>query len=216
MNIYFLLLSIMILLLYEGIISSLIYAPKKIKIIIIIALILMTFRYIALIILLIVVNQSYLYLLKPMVYTNFLCIPICGILSVFIFARNNKVKLRKIVIMCFLLCIAYFIVIYRSFVDISISNICGYTLMLNLKDYCNVTLLIINSIFIVKGIELLNKTYSNKLGAILIIISASITLISVLLTLMSINFEWLLLGDISWIITIDYGLLKFKRLSYKN
>ncbi|MBU3179601.1 hypothetical protein [Clostridium psychrophilum] len=216
MNIYFLLLSIMIFLLYEGIISSLIYAPKKIKIIITIALILMTFRYIALIILLIVVNQNYLYLLKPAVYTNFLCIPICGILSVFIFARNDKVKFRKIAIMCFMLCIVYFIVIYRSFVDISISNICGYTLILNLKDYFNVILLVINSIFIVKGIELSSKTYSNKLGAILITISASITLISVLLTLISINSEWLLLGDISWIITIDYGLLKFKRLSHKN
>ena len=65
MSIYFLMLLVMALLLYEGIISSLFYAPKKIKIISTMALILMTFRYIALIILFIIKNQSYLYLLKP-------------------------------------------------------------------------------------------------------------------------------------------------------
>ena len=109
MSIYFLMLLIMVLLLYGGIISSLFYAPKKIKIISAMALILMTFRYIALIILFIIKNQSYLYLLKPLVFTNLLCIPICGILSVFIFSRNNKIKLKKILLMCAMLCIAYFI-----------------------------------------------------------------------------------------------------------
>ncbi|MCB2292885.1 hypothetical protein LGK95_04945 [Clostridium algoriphilum] len=211
MSIYFTLLSIMVFLLYEGIISSLFYAPKKIKIISVIALILMSFRYIALIILLIVKNQNYLYLLKPVVYTNFLCIPICGILSVFIFARNNKIKLRKILLICAMLCIAYFIVVYKSSADIIISNICGYTITLKLIDYCNVTLLIFNSVFIIKGIGLFNKTYSNKLGALLIIISSSITLISVLLTLINTNFAWLILGDISWILTLNYGLIKLKR-----
>jgi len=201
----------MVFLIYEGIISSLFYAPKKIKIISIIALFLMTFRYIALIILLIAANQNYLYLLKPAVYTNFLSIPICGILSIFIFARNNKIKLRKILLICIMLFIVYFIVIYKSSANIIISNLCGYTITFELEDYCNVALLIINTIFIVKGIELFNKTYSNKLGAILIIISASITLISVILTLINTNFAWLLLCDISWILTIDYGLIKFKR-----
>ena len=72
MSIYFLLLLIMVLLLYQGIISSLVYAPRKIKIISVMALILMIFRYIALIILFIIKNQNYLYLLKPVVYTNFI------------------------------------------------------------------------------------------------------------------------------------------------
>jgi len=211
MNIYFLLLSIMGFLLYKGIICSLVYAPKKIKIISFVALILMTTRYIALIILLIRNNQNYLYLLKPVIYTNFLCIPIFGIASVFIFSRNNKIKLKKILFMCDILCIAYYIVIYKSSANISISDFYGYTIKLSLQDYCNVALLIINSIFITKGIELLGKTYSNKLGTALIIISSSITLVAVVLTLIDTSFAWLLLGDIAWVVTIDYGLMRFKR-----
>ena len=99
MSIYFLLLFIMISLLYKGIICSLYYAPKKIKTISLMALILMTFRYISLIILLILKNQNYLYLLKSLVYTNFLCIPICGIVSIYIIARRGNIKLKKILFM---------------------------------------------------------------------------------------------------------------------
>lgn len=211
MSIYFLLLLTMVLLLYEGIISSLFHSPKKIKIISAMALLLMTFRYIALIILFTQKNQSYLYLLKPAVFTNLLCIPVCGILSIFIFARDNKIKLKKILFICAMLCIAYSIIIYKSPVNINISSLSGYTIKLQLEDYCYIMLVIINSIFAVKGIELFNKIYSNKLGAILIIMSSSITLISLLLTSINTDFAWLILGDISWIITMDYGLIKLKR-----
>lgn len=211
MSIYFLLMLIMFFLLYEGIISSLFYAPKKIKIISIIALILMMFRYIALIILYIIKNQNYLYLLKHLVYTNLLSIPICGVISVFIFARNNKIKLKKISFMGLILCIIYCIMIYKSASNINVSNLCGYIIKLQLEGYCYIALLIINSVFIIKGIELFNKTYSNKLGSALVIISATVTIISVILTSINVNFSWLLLGDIFWIVTIDYGLIKFKR-----
>ncbi|MEK6266412.1 MAG: hypothetical protein N2B06_16830, partial [Clostridium sp.] len=100
MSIYFLMLLVMFLLLYQGIISNLFYAPKRIKVISAMVLILMTCRYIALIILFVIKNQSYLYFLKPVVFTNILCLPIAGILSVFIFARNDKIKLQKIFILC--------------------------------------------------------------------------------------------------------------------
>lgn len=211
MSIYFLLLLVMVLLLYQGVISSLSCAPKKIKIISVIALSLMTFRYIALIILFIMKNQSYLYLLKPVVFMNLVCIPICGILSISIFSRDNKIKLKKILFMCLMLGISYFIVIYKSSAYINISNNFGYIIELQLETYCYTVLLVINSIFLIKGINLYNKIYSNKLGVVLIIISSSITLLSVLLTSINSNLPMLLLGDISWILTIDYGLIKFKR-----
>jgi len=211
LSIYFLLLSIMCLLLYVGITCGLVYAPKKIKIISVMALILMTARYIALIIFSIVKSQNYLYLLKPIIYTNYFCIPIYGILSLFMFSRNNKIKLKKILFMCSILCVAYCIVIYKSSASVSISDLYGYILILKLEDYCNIFLLVLNTIFFIKGIGLLNKEYSNKMGAICIVISSSLTLLSVLLTLIDTSFAWILLGDIAWIITIDYGLIKFKR-----
>ncbi|MGH4137239.1 hypothetical protein [Clostridium sp.] len=211
MNIYFLLLLVMALLLYKGIISSLVYSPKKIKLISILALILMTFRWIALMILFIIKNQNYLYLLKPLVYTNLICIPLCGILSFLIFSRNNKIKLKKLFLGCIILFVAYFIVIYKSTTNINISNYCGYTMELQLEAYCNTMLLIINVILGIKAIKLYSMIYSSKPGAILIIISASITIVSVLLTSINSNFTWLLLGDISWLATMDYGLSKFKR-----
>jgi len=211
MSIYFLLLLVVVILLYQGIITSLVYAPKKIKMVSAFALICMTLRYITLIILFIFKNQSYLYLLKPLVFTNLFCIPICGILSVYIFSRSNKIKLKKILLMCTMLLIAYFTVIYKSAANINISSMCGYTIELQLEAYCYIGLLIINSIFLVIGIKLYNKIYSNKLGFMLIIITSSITLLSILLTTINTNFPMILLGDIFWIITLDYGLMKFKR-----
>lgn len=211
MSIYFLLLLIMIFLLYQGLIFSLSYAPIKIKLISAMALILMLFRYIALIILYTIKNQNYLYLLKPVVYANLLSIPLCGILSIFIFSRNNRIKLKKTLIMGVMLCIAYFILLYKSTANINVSNICGYTLELQLQVYGYMVLLIINTIFLIIGVKLYNKTYSSKLGTIFIIMASSITLMSVLFTSIDSNFPMLLLGDISWILTINYGLMKFKR-----
>jgi len=205
----------MVLLLYEGIVSGLFYAPKKIKVMSVIALVFMAFRYIALIILFIMKNQSYLYLLKPLVFTNLLCIPVCGILSAIIFARDNKIKLKKILLIFTILCVVYGIVIYKSPANLMISELCGYTIELQLEVYCYIIFLITNVIFATKGIELFNKPYSNKLGAILIIISAIITVIAVLITSINTNFAWLVLGDISWIITIDYGLIKLKRIAFE-
>jgi len=187
------------------------YAPKKIKIISAMALIIMAFRYIALIILYTIKNQSYLYLLKPVVYANLLCIPLCGILSVLIFSRNNRIKLKKILLLSMILFIAYFILIYKSPANINVSNICGYIIELQLQAYGYIILLIINSIFLFIGIKLYNKVYSSKLGAILIIMASSFTLISVLLSSIDSNFPMLLLGDLSWILTLNYGLMKFKR-----
>ena len=211
MSIYFLLLLMMILLLYKGIVSSLDYAPKKIKVISTMAFILMTFRYISLISLFIIQNQSYLYLLKPMVFTNLLCIPICGMISVFIFARNNKINFKKILLISIILCISYLIFIYKSPANVNISKIYGYNIELKFEDYYYIPILIISSAFVIKGIKLFNETYSNKLGAILIIVSSSITIISVLLMSINAGFVGLLLGDISWIITIDYALMKLKK-----
>jgi len=197
--------------LYEGIISSLAYAPKKIKLISAMALSLMSFRYLALIILFTIKNQSYLYLLKPFVYANLLCITICGVLSVFIFSRNNKIRLKKVLFICATMFIAYAIVIYKSPATIYISNNSGYIIKLQLEPYCYIVLVIINSIYLIKGIKLYNKIYTNKLGSVLIVIASAVTLISVLLTSIYTSFPMIILGDIFWIITIDYGLIKFKR-----
>ncbi|MGH4052146.1 MAG: hypothetical protein ACREVX_12590 [Clostridium sp.] len=216
MSIYFLLLLIMFLLLYQGIISSMFYAPKKIQIISLIALIMMSARYISLVILFVVNNQNYLYLLKFGINTNILCLPIFGVISIFIFAKNNKIKLMRLLVICSILCIAYGVGVYKSSANINISNICGYTIELQFKDYYYVTLVIVNSIFIIRGIELFYKTYSSKLGALFIIISSCVTLVSVILTSVNSDFAWLLLGDISWIITVNYGLIKFKKRSHKK
>jgi hypothetical protein len=211
MNTYFLLLLMMFILLYGSITSSLLYAPKKIKILSSIGLILMTFRYISLAILFIVQNQSYFYLLKPAVFINLLCIPAFGIISIFIFNRDNKIKFKKILTICAILCIAYCSVIYKSSINITLSQCYGYLIELQFEAYCYIVFLIINSIFLIKGIGLFNKIYSNKLGAILIIVASSITLISVLLTSINTNFPWVLLADISWVVTINYALIKLKR-----
>jgi hypothetical protein len=201
----------MFLLLYQGIIFSLFYAPKRIKVISAMVLILMACRYIVLTILFVIKNQSYLYLLKPMLFTNILCIPICGILAIFIFARNDKIKFENVFILCVVLGLAYFTLIYKSFIKINISNISGYTIKLQLENYYNVALLIINSIFLIKGIEIFYKKPSNKLGALLITISSITTLVAVLTTTLNMNFAFLLLADLAWVVTLDYGLIKFKR-----
>lgn len=66
------------------------------------------------------------------------------------------------------------------------------------------------------GIRACRYKYSNKLGALLIIISSLLTVASVLLTILDARFFGVkLVGEILWVITMVYGLEKFRQ-NYKK
>ncbi|WP_291583338.1 hypothetical protein [Clostridium sp. UBA6640] len=206
----------MIMLIYEGITTSISYAPEKIKHITVMALILVVLRYISLLLLYLNQRPLYMYLLKPIMFLEIVYLPIIGFICIYIFSRNDKIKLNYFYFISTIFLVIYLFIAVKAPIKTTLSELYGYTIILE-KDYnMYLILCIINTIYFVMGIRACRYKYSNKLGSLLILISSLLTLTSVLLTVVNAKFFGAkLVGEILWVITMVYGLEKFRQ-NYKK
>lgn len=210
--IYLGLLFVMILLVYEGITTSLCYAPKKIKYITLCALILVLLRYISLIVLFINERPLYLYMLKPIMFLEIIYIPIIGFITIYMLSRNEKIKLNYFYMLLVVFTGVYLLVTIKSPINTNISDVYGYIITLK-KDYgLYIVLSIINTIYLIVSIKAYSFKYSNKIGITFSIISALTMIITILISLLgSFFFGVKLIGELFWVITLVYSLSKFKK-----
>lgn len=218
--IYLGLLFTMILLLYDGITTSVCYAPKKIKYITLCALILVLLRYISLIVLFVNERPLYLYMLKPIMFLEIIYIPIIGFVAIYMLSRNEKIKLSYFYILLIIFTGTYLWITIKSPINTNISDIYGYIISLK-KDYgLYIILSIINTIYLIVSIKAYSFKYSNKIGIIFSMISSLTMILTILISLLgSFFFGVKLIGELFWVTTLVYSLSKFKKkvkISYKK
>lgn len=215
MNTYFLyltLLLLMFILIYYGVSFSFSFAPLKIRIVSLAAFIIISFRYIALLILLITGNIKNLYLLKPCIFLNLLCIPILGATAMYIFARNDKLKFNLCIIIACVLMVTYVAGIIILPTNIEIYPNLGYVMTFTNELLIYGIYLIINTTFFFNAVIFLGNKTSNKFGMRLIIASAFIACAELIAKACGLTMlPAVLFGDIIWIITADYALYKLKK-----
>lgn len=201
---------LMFLLLYESITTAYSYAPKKIKVITIMALFLIVLRYISLSLLLIYEKMQYMYLLKPVIFLEIIYIPMIIFISVNIFARNDKIKMNFFFILCAIFLIVYFIFIIKAPFYTSLSQLYGYSITLKNGIYPYLVLIIANTISFAYGFKIFEYKFNDKVGTFLMIVSSIITIGSVIASVFHENFMgMIILGEIFWVGTLVYGLRKF-------
>lgn len=215
MSIYYIYLSLILLifiLIYSGIDCSLKFTPIKIKVLGTILLSLLGFRYIALLILLLTKNMRYLYLLKPLIFLNLLCIPILAFLSLYILARNDKIKFNYVFVILSILLAAYgFIIVVLPSSIYSLGSM-GYYMTIESGTIVYGVYLLINTILFLYSITLLGRKNINKPGIVIFLISALITIIELITRSSNINIlPSLIIGDVLWIIVINFALYRFKK-----
>ena len=215
MNTYFFylaLLFIMFLFIYYGVSCSVRFAPLKIRIISLAALVALSARYIALLIFLVTGNIKNLYLLKPLMFLNLLCLPVLAIISIYIYARNDKIKFNYCIISASLLLVIYIAAIIKLPVSIEIYGNLGYIMRFYNELLVYGIYLIFNTIFFFKAVVFLGNKTSNKLGMWLILASSLIVIIEVIVKTSGVSIlPSILFGDVIWIATADYALHKLKK-----
>ncbi|MCM0646843.1 hypothetical protein NBE98_00465 [Clostridium swellfunianum] len=215
MNTYFIYLAVILLiflLIYYGIVFSLKFAPHKIRILSLSALIASCFRYIGLLVFLITGNIKNLYLLKPVMFLNILCIPVLGITSLYICSRSNKIKFNYCIGAASILLLAYAAAISKLPISIDIFNSLGYIMSFNNELLVCGIYLILNTIFFFIAVISLGSKLSNRLGTWFILFSAFAVMIEVIARFMGIIiFPALIIGDAIWLFTTDYALYKLKK-----
>jgi len=209
---YLVLLLLIFVLLFRGINLSINFAPAKIKLLSIFALSLLTIRYIAVFIFLMSNNIKYLYLLKFVVFLNSLCIPILAMISLYILARIDKLKLKYIIILSSLILLVYIFAVFTFKTNIELYRDLGYKMYFINNNLLDAIFLILNTAFFFSSIILLSYRITNKLGIRLTLASSFVVMLEIILKNIGISIlPYFLIGDVFWIITTNYSLNKLKK-----
>jgi hypothetical protein len=202
----------MFLLIFYALDCSLKFAPSKIRIVSSAALTIVSFRYIALLIFLITKNIRNLYLLKPLLYLNLLCIPVLALVSIYILARNDKIKFDYCMVIAAILMIIYTIAMVKLPVHIEVYKNYGYIMSMHNNKLAYGTYLIINTIFFFGSLSFIGNKNSNKPGMWLVLSSAFITSAELIIAVLGLHIiPAVLFGDILWIITVAFALNKLRK-----
>jgi len=194
---------------YIGVVSAIKFAGIKIKIFSMLIFFLLILRYLCLAILMTCKSIMFLYILKPFFYLNYLSIPMLSMVTIYIIMRNEKFQLKNIFVASLILAFGYFIILANIPNYIELSNYYGYKMYLQRPEFIYLFKVLINTLFLIFAINLLDKNHLDKKGIYLIISAALMSIIEIVLTMVGIKiFQENILSDFIWILAFIYALNK--------
>ena len=194
---------------YIGVVSAIKFAGIKIKIFSMLIFFLLILRYLSLAILMTCKSIMFLYILKPFFYLNYLSIPMLSMVTIYIIMRNEKFQLKNIFVASLILTFGYFIILANIPNYIELSNYYGYKMYLQRPEFIYLFKVLINTLFLIFAINLLDKNHLDKRGIYLIISAALISIIEIVLTMIGIKiFQENILSDFIWLVAFIYALNK--------
>lgn len=188
------------------------FSPLKIRILSLCIVVGMIFKYIILIFMYLSQNVKGLYVFEPLYFVNLLLIPVCACLSIYIFARNEKIKFNFIFILVFIFAVTYMFFILRFNAVIEIYNSYGYIINISSWRFDVLIYLLYNIIFLAISIYLMKQKGSIKKGIILAMLSSVFCIFEILLIYLKINLlPQRIIGDFMWTITFVLSLDTIKK-----
>lgn len=196
---------------YKGIVISQ-KAPLKIRLLSSIGTIGMLLRSLAIFILCVFENLAYLYVLKPLVYLDLICIPIIVFISLLVLARNNKIKFSYVFIICFSLVIFYIGFILKFDTKIITTEYFGYIFKIINGELLKYIILGFYTLCLFLCIVLFKNKNDNRKIIVFAFIISFICILEVLMSIVGEAFiPNLLIGQCFWLTMIDYILYKIKK-----
>lgn len=209
--IYISLLLIIIILLFKCFYLDL-YSPKKVKTIALITILVMGLRYAALLILFLVSNIKYLYLLKPLFFMNLIGVPLIILIVLYIFMKGHIINFSYIFIALGISIILYIYMMLKCTCFLQNSSNIGYTMVFAQDTYIYWVYIGINTITLFFAISFINKTYINRIGMSIVILASIATIIEYIVWIAGIVLiAENIIGDMLWIIALMYALNRVKK-----
>jgi len=212
--IYLILLLLVLLSVLSGI-NLCLRCPKRIRILSFTILILLFLRYVSLFIMYINNNIGYMYIMKSIYFVYLACIPISGIIILYILSRKDNIKFLHITIGSFTFLIMYFLLFPKVSVSIGIIKDAALGYSMNLQNnflYIGIVYFALNIVLLMFYIDIINSSNTNRTGMILAVCSSLSTVTAVILPYIGIEImPQYLWGEFMWIITLNYCLSKVKK-----
>jgi hypothetical protein len=210
--IYLFSLLVMLLLAGNGALTAINHAPIKIKAVSMCVFAAAFIRIISLLVLFLARNIMFLYLLKPIIYINILYVPVIGIICIYIFMRNDKIKFSYTFIIYGLLAAFYILFIYKESFLIKATQGYGYGFYFSGSMAGVFGIITVNTIVLILCIIQLGKPAANNFGLSLLIIGSLLCNADTFLTLFGVEYMTQnILGEILFLVIFNYGLSRFKK-----
>ena len=209
--VYITLLSVISLLLVNGLNTSLRYVPKKIKVMSVIVMLLLFLRVFSLFTLFFSSNINYLYLLKPLVLVNIPVIPLVLLMCMYIFLRNDKINFSYIFPLAAFFLVAYLLLMYRLPAVVRMSQIYGYTIQLLHGVPVLYGFAAFNTLILIVCILQTGKQGANTVGIYFVTFTAIVCIAEVLLNILGLEaIPHGIVGDFLSVLTMNFALQRLK------
>lgn len=208
--IYLTLILALVFLSYEVITSTVKYCPIKVKEAIILPFILLCLRIGTLLILLLIDDIKFVYLMQNFIFLNIVYIPLLIFLSIYVFYRNVKININWFYGIFFVGAAGYVLTIFIYPIEYYISMAYGYNVFFNSQLPYKI-LLCINAISFFFGIKSFRYKHSIKWGSFMITLASLIFIGSTAMALKSSeHIGYLLVGDLGWLTALYGSVLTFR------
>lgn len=208
--IYLSLLLILVFLSYEVITSTIKYCPIKIKEAVILPLILIFFRIGSLLVLLLVDDIKFVYIVRNFTFLNIIYIPMVIFLSVYVFYRNTKININWFYGIFFIGATGYIFCVFAYPMEYYISMSYGYNVVFNSQLPYKI-LLCVNAASFFIGVKSLRFKHSIKWGSFITILVSLMFIGSTVISMKSTeHVGYLLIGDLSWLTCLYASIMTFK------
>ncbi len=185
-------------------------APKKIRIFLGISLAVLAIRNLALLLMCVIKNVEVIYLLKNLIYLDYLIIPIIILTLYYIYLRFDNIKFNVIYIASAILSIIYLVFICNIEGSITLSASFGYFITLNYYNIIKGIIIAIIGVLLLSGSLLLDKPNSDKKGIFRIIgVLISMVIENVLIMLGFWIFPYCIISEILLLLEVNNSLDSF-------
>lgn len=209
---YYIFLLIIIFLVFSLMKKNMYILPIKIKIYMQVVIGLILIRYLSLIFISISNSGKYIYLLKPILFLNYLSIPLISLVLMYVYLRWDKISFNITYAIAGIMIVLYLCGINLLDGKIMFNSNYGYIIKLNNEMILFVLYLIIIGIMFLFSVYYLDKPNSNKKGMTLLIIAFSIVLIENTVYIGGVKiFPYPIIGDGIFLGIVNLAVNTFKK-----
>ena len=209
---YYIFLLLIIFLLVLLINKNIKLSPKKIKIYITGVSFLFILRYIGLFLLCILKNGSIVYLLKPLLFLNFLAIPFMVLGLSYVYLRWDKLSFNVIYIISAILFVAYCMGINFISGKVIFNPSYGYVINIYNEKTIDVIFLLLVGSLLCFCFYFFDKPNNNRWGMIYLVIALVLVIVENILYIGGIRlFPYPIFGDGIFILIMNFAINTFKK-----
>lgn len=187
-------------------------SPKKLKLYFRVALSLFLIRYLTLLLICLLKNVEKVYLLKNLVYLNYLVIPLVVFALFFIYLRFSNISFNVVYIASTMVACLYVGFMFFSSGVVNLDINFGYVIQLKYGEFITSIIVLMLAVFLIISAIFIDKPNINKKGiGSLILILIVVLLENILILIKCSILPYTIISEVIFLIIVERAICNFKK-----